>query len=233
MENLSNKNNVTAVVLAGGFSTRLGQSKPLLKIGGKLLLARVADTLRPVVDELILVVRPDQDDAVPDIGMALRMHVVSDSQPYHGPLAAIHAGLEASMTKFAFLVGADHPFISRKLIRMLIKTANNKAEKTRSVFIKTVESIQPLHSVLEVKKWSQITLSALESGEHSFKSLLKSAIKDNYPPIEFLSEKDIEPFDEKHLSLLDIDTISDLGIVRKILSGQNITSRPDIRAGGV
>ena len=51
---------LTAVVLAGGRSERLGMTtpKPLLGLGGKLMLARVADTLKSLCSEQILVVRP-------------------------------------------------------------------------------------------------------------------------------------------------------------------------------
>ena len=75
---------VTGIVLGGGHGRRLGRSKPLMTLGGKLLLARVADALRPLVDELVLVVRPDQSDATPDTGIALRMHVVTDTAPHQG-----------------------------------------------------------------------------------------------------------------------------------------------------
>jgi molybdopterin-guanine dinucleotide biosynthesis protein A len=88
----------------------MSQSKLLIHIGGKLVLARIADTLKMVCSELVLVVRPDQDDDVPDLGIALNMHVVTDTQPYEGPLAGIHAGLAASHTPLNFVglrVGDD------------------------------------------------------------------------------------------------------------------------------
>ena len=51
---------MTAIVLAGGRSQRMGLTipKPLIGLGGKLLLARVADTLKSLCAEEILVVRP-------------------------------------------------------------------------------------------------------------------------------------------------------------------------------
>ena len=114
---------LTGVVLAGGHGKRLGQSKPMLMLGGKFMLARVADTLKPLCSELILSVRPDQDDDIPDLGMALGMHVVTDTAPGRGPLAALHAGLAACTTPLAFVAGADYPFLSRRLIAAMTAAA--------------------------------------------------------------------------------------------------------------
>ena len=57
-----NPGSLTGIVLAGGYSQRLGMalSKPLIGLGGKLLLARVADTLKSLCAEQILVVRRGQ-----------------------------------------------------------------------------------------------------------------------------------------------------------------------------
>ena len=84
---------LTGIVLGGGRSRRLGanQSKLLTHIGGKLVLARVADILKQVCSELVLVVRPDQDDDIPDLGIALNMHVVTDTTPPAGPRARFAA----------------------------------------------------------------------------------------------------------------------------------------------
>ena len=111
-----NPASLTGIVLAGGRSQRLGMAlpKPLIALGGKLLLARVSDTLKSLCKEAIVVVRPGQDDDVPDLGIALGMHVVTDVVDADGPLSAISAGLTAATTPLAFVVGADYPFLSRR-----------------------------------------------------------------------------------------------------------------------
>ena len=59
---MTSATNLTGIVLGGGQSRRLGmnQSKLLIHIGGKLVLARVADTLKQLCSELVLVVRPGE-----------------------------------------------------------------------------------------------------------------------------------------------------------------------------
>ena len=224
---------VTGIVLGGGHGRRLGRSKPLMTLGGKLLLARVADALRPLVDELVLVVRPDQSDATPDTGIALRMHVVTDTAPHQGPLAAIDAGLAAAVTPAAFLVGADYPFISRSLVRMMIEVAFSQGPEPESAIIRAAGSLQPLHSVLAVGPWRQVVSDALERQEQSFRRLVESAAEAGEPPVNVITEDDVERHDPQGLSLLDIDTPEDLGVARRVLDRRRVTLRPDIRRGGV
>ena len=57
---------LTGIVLAGGRSTRLGstQSKLITRIDGKKILTRIADALKTVTSELILVGRQNQNDTL-------------------------------------------------------------------------------------------------------------------------------------------------------------------------
>ena len=141
---------ITGIVLGGGHSRRMGgsQSKLLIHIGGKLVLSRIADTLKMVCSELVLVVRPGQDDDVPDLGIALNMHVVTDTNPYEGPLAAIHAGLAASTTPLSFIVAGDHPFVSRNLVAAMAATASADGTDNLSAVVPLTDGIlHPLHAV--------------------------------------------------------------------------------------
>ena len=149
---------LTGVVLAGGRSKRLGTAapKPLIGLGGKLLLARVSDTLKSLCKETILVVRPDQDDDVPDLGIALGMHVVTDAKDASGPLSAISAGLAAATTPLAFVVGADYPFLSRALIIEMTRFAQLEGDvKHSAVFVRHSNLINPLHAVYPVEMWQR------------------------------------------------------------------------------
>ena len=69
---------LTGIVLAGGRSTRLGsiKSKLITRIDGKKILARIADALKTVTSELILVGRQNQNDEVFDLGISLGSMVV-------------------------------------------------------------------------------------------------------------------------------------------------------------
>jgi molybdopterin-guanine dinucleotide biosynthesis protein A len=230
------RSGLTAVVLAGGSGRRLGPTrhKPLLILGGKLLIARVADTLRPMCHELVLVVRPDQDDDTPDVGHALRMHIVTDTAPYTGPLAAVHAGLAACVTPLAFICGVDHPFLSRRLVDAMATQAMASGSTPSAVVPRVDGSLHPMHMILPVEEWRPIMARALADGQSSPRAVLQQAIDRGYPPVEILTEDEVEAHDPQMLSLLDVDTPEQLGVARHILDRHRSTTvRPDIRRGGV
>ena len=228
---------LTGVVLAGGRSERLGMvtPKPLLGLGGKLLLARVADTLKSLCSEQILVVRPGQGDDVPDLGIALGMHVVSDIEEYEGPLSAISAGLSATATPLAFVVGADYPFLSKGLIIEMMRVAQLGREgRDAAVFIRHGDWINPLHAVYPVETWRVLTSDALNAGMRSPTALMYRVMEEGMHPVEIMTEDEAERVDPRLLSLFDVDTLDDLGIAKRIIDTRNYHRvRPDLKRGGI
>ena len=222
------KSNITGIVLGGGRSRRLGleQSKLLIHIGGKLVLARVADTLKMVCSELVLVVRPGQDDDVPDLGIALNMHVVSDTSPYEGPLAGIHAGLAASTTPLSFVVAGDHPFVSRNLVTAMAVAASVDGIDNPSAVIPRSDGIlNPLHAIYPREQWLPYLAHAMSDGESSPRRAIEKAAAAEYPPVTIFTEEDLEKVDPRRISLMDIDTPENLNEARKIVEARRFTPR--------
>ena len=219
---------LTGIVLGGGRSRRLGanQSKLLTHIGGKLVLARVADSLKQICSELVLVVRPDQDDDIPDLGIALNMHVVTDTTPHEGPLAAIHAGLAASTTPLCFVIAGDHPFVSRNLVQAMAATSlADGPESPTAVIPRTNGVIHPLHAIYPPTTWLPFLTHALSEGETSPRRAIEKATAADYPPVTLFTDEELERTDPRRISLLDIDTTEDLNLARKISEARKFTPR--------
>ena len=219
---------LTGIVLGGGRSRRLGlnQSKLLIRIGGKLVLARVADTLRQVCSELVLVVRPDQDDDIPDLGIALNMHVVTDTEPHEGPLAAIHAGLTASTTPLSFVIAGDHPFVSRNLVKAMAAAAlADGPESPVAVVPRNNGILHPLHAVYSRTAWLPFLAHSLSEGETSPRRAIERAVAADYPPVTLFTDEELERTDPRRISLIDIDTTEDLNLARKISETRKFTHR--------
>jgi molybdenum cofactor guanylyltransferase len=115
---------IVGVILAGGRAERMGGGdKCLHEIGGKAILARVIERLRPQVDALVLNANGD-----PARFSALGLPVLSDSIPnFAGPLAGVLAGLEWAaahhpQAHYIVTVPADGPFVPRDLVRHLADT---------------------------------------------------------------------------------------------------------------
>ena len=221
---------VTGVVLAGGSSSRMGRPKPLVVLGGKLVLARIKEALDRVCNEIVLVVAADQDDATPDTGLALGMHVVADRLLDAGPLAGIEVGLKATGTPQAFLVAADHPFLSADLIMGMAGVA------IRGPFDTVVPSkagrLEPLHAVYSPEAWLPTISSALDAGRRSIYDLVNSAIATGGPGVHVMEDAELASFDPDGRSLFDIDTPDSLAQARRMMGSTGIV-RPDIRPGGL
>ena len=228
---------LTAVVIAGGRSERLGMTvpKPLIGLGGKLLLARVADTMKSLCKEQILVVRQGQEDDVPDLGIALGMHVVTDVEGFEGPLSAISAGLAATATQLAFLVGADYPFLSRGLIIEMTRLARLSGEHRNSAVVaRRGNRLNPLHAMYPVGPWRELTAEALSCGMRSPTVLIHRVLEDGIHPIEIMTEDEVERIDPRSLSLFDVDTLDDLSLAKRIIDIRNYHRvRPDLKRGGI
>ncbi len=109
------------LVLAGGLARRMGGGdKPLTKIGGQTILARVLERLTPQCTRLILNANGDPARFA-DTGLP----VVADDVPdFAGPLAGVLAGLDwaaAHAPNIATVasVPGDCPFLPRDLVARL------------------------------------------------------------------------------------------------------------------
>lgn len=104
----------SGVVIAGGRSTRFGDAdKAVAPLAGVPMIRRVADRLAPVVDELVVNCRPDQQTAIGDVldGSPLPVTFALDSEPDQGPVAGIRDGLREASGDLAAVVACDMPFV--------------------------------------------------------------------------------------------------------------------------
>jgi molybdopterin-guanine dinucleotide biosynthesis protein A len=109
---------VTGVIQAGGKSTRMGgQPKALLELGGRRIIDRVAEVLRAVADDMLLVTN------TPDLYAFLGLPMVPDVFPEGGSLGGIYSGLRAAPGDAAFTVACDMPFLSAPVARLLLARA--------------------------------------------------------------------------------------------------------------
>ncbi|MFS0872287.1 molybdenum cofactor guanylyltransferase [Paenibacillus xylanilyticus] len=96
----------TGIILAGGLSSRMGTNKALLPLHGSIVLEHVAAAMAPAVSRVIIAAGPNA--AAYD---ALGYTCIQDRYPERGPLAGLHAALEASETEWNLVCACDLPLI--------------------------------------------------------------------------------------------------------------------------
>lgn len=104
----------SAAILAGGGSTRMGTNKALLEVGGRGMLERTADLLRPLVGELFLVA----DNPAPYAGLGLP--IIPDVHPGLGAIGGIHAALRHAAHPMVLCVACDMPHLGAGVIELLL-----------------------------------------------------------------------------------------------------------------
>ena len=114
---------IVGLLLAGGQSRRMGGGdKSLRPLGGRLLLDRVIERIRPQVDELVLNANGD-----PVRFARFGLPVVADSVPdYAGPLAGVLAGLDWAAEnrpdcRLVASVPTDAPFLPDDLVARMVQ----------------------------------------------------------------------------------------------------------------
>jgi len=100
----------TAIILAGGKSTRMGHDKAFLPIGKKSVIESVYQSLSEIFDDVIVAASRENR------GQFQGMKSVSDKIAGQGPLMGIVTGLEASDSEVNFITACDIPEINIPLI---------------------------------------------------------------------------------------------------------------------
>ncbi len=113
---------VTAFVLAGGKSTRMGTDKAFVDYGGRSLLARALEVARSVTSEVRIVGSREK--------FAPFAPVVEDIFRDCGPLGGIHAALRVSPTDLNLMLAVDTPFVSVEFLKYLIQQARTSPDAT-------------------------------------------------------------------------------------------------------
>jgi molybdopterin-guanine dinucleotide biosynthesis protein A len=141
---------LTALILCGGKSQRMGRPKALLPYQGTTMINYVADTVRDLFNEIFLVA--NEPELYADLGLDL----VKDILPHRGPLGGILSGLLVASNHYSFVLACDMPFVDRRLIRemtmrrhgsdVLVLMHKNGIEPLIGIYSKTC--IKPLEEAL-------------------------------------------------------------------------------------
>lgn len=108
---------LTALILAGGKSSRMGQDKALLKFGEVTMLEHLAGLINPLFEETLVIV---DDRAKTDRLRLGEAGVYEDWVKGQGPLAGIYTGLLYSRQNASCIFTCDMPFVDREMIRGLV-----------------------------------------------------------------------------------------------------------------
>lgn len=152
---------LSAFVLAGGRSSRMGADKARLLFRGRTLLDRALELARELAASPRIVGSRERygDDAIEDV------------YPGQGPLAGIHAALRSSASEWNLVLAVDTPLLRAEFLRHLAA----RAEQEGAVVTVTRTGDRRLHPLCAVyrKSFAEAAETALRQKRNKIDALFR------------------------------------------------------------
>ena len=194
---------LTAFVLAGGKSSRMGSDKAFLELHGRTLLDRALELARGVAD-CVRIVGPL--DKFGSYGA-----VVEDLYAGRGPLAGIHAALVSSATELNLVFAVDLPFVNRELLTFLVERA--RASDAVVTVPRIAGGFQPLCAVYR-RGFAVPAEAALQAGNNKIDALFSQVAT------RIIEEPELQEFAFDAALFENLNTPEDLARATRRLVGQ-------------
>jgi molybdopterin-guanine dinucleotide biosynthesis protein A len=196
---------ISAVVLAGGQSLRMGQDKRFLELDGETLLVRVLRVLEAIFSEILLVVATETPE-LNEFGHP----VVTDLIPGCASLGGIYTGLAAATHPQVFVAACDMPLLNAEVVRYI--AAQPEAD---IVMAELTVGLQPTHA-----RYSKACLPHLENMARGGHLTLQDLLQREGLTTRILPETELRRLDPDLLSFLNVNTPADLEFARKLLANR-------------
>ncbi len=189
---------ISAFVVAGGKSSRMGRDKAFIELEGRSLLQRVLTLAQAVSDKIAIVGDPEKfasfAPVVPDVFVAA------------GPLGGIHAALQTTTTDLNLVLAVDMPFLDVAFVHYLVEQARTSSEW---VLVPSVEGrLQPLCALYQ-RGFAAIAETALRAGRNKIDALFAQV------PTRILDESQWTPLGFSPAIFRNLNTPDDLQQVLK------------------
>jgi molybdenum cofactor guanylyltransferase len=159
------QSSISAAVLIGGRSRRMGMPKALLRLADNdpTLIERTAATLHQVAAEVVLVGTPSW--LLPD--SLAEWPLVAD----HGTSAAdgVVTALESAKRRFCIVVACDMPFLDSRLLREMASAA---VREGRGMVAADARGWHPLHAVWDRERLPELR-AAVDRDQRSLGALAR------------------------------------------------------------
>jgi molybdopterin-guanine dinucleotide biosynthesis protein A len=159
-QRVNNAIGVTAFILAGGKSSRMGTDKAFLQLGGETLLAHALKLAGAVTDDVRIVGDARKFSAFG--------RVVEDVYRDQGPLGGIHAALSTSPTELNVMLAVDLPFVEANFLQYLLTRARESGAMV--TLPRAAGGLQPLCAVYQ-RSFAAVAEDSLRKGRNKIDSL--------------------------------------------------------------
>jgi molybdopterin-guanine dinucleotide biosynthesis protein A len=190
---------ISAAVLTGGASSRMGSDKAFAKIGGVAAAVRIAHLLGDLFEEVLLVGGEPPPEA--------RGRRVADPEGPTCALRGLTSALDAAAGERVLVVATDLPLVTPDLMLALVAWPEADA-----VVPRTGDGYHPLCALYRRDAVLPVARSRLAAGELRLRDLL-AALDTSY-----LDGRELERVDPEGIALTDVNTPDDLSRAESLLA---------------
>lgn len=157
--NRPTKQDVTAVILAGGKGRRMdGKDKGLVELANRPLIEYVIVAIKPQVDSIILSANRNQQQY-----SVYGYPVITDAlDDFQGPLAGFYSAMKSASSSYIVTLPCDGPLLPGDLVTRLITALDD--EDAEIAVAHDGERMQPMYSLIPVALMASLN-EFLDSGE--------------------------------------------------------------------
>ncbi len=186
---------VSAIILAGGESRRMGTNKALLALDGQPLIAHVAARLQPLAADLIVVTNTPEVYAF--LARDFDARLIPDALPLRSSLVGLFSGLVAARGELALAVACDMPFLNPDLLAYMLTLA----QAGYDVVTPAVDGLlEPLHAVYRPAACAPAIERSLAAGDRRMVSFYEAV------RVRPLTAAEAARFDPERLSWVNVNT---------------------------
>ena len=196
---------MTAAILAGGRSSRMGKDKAFLELGDRYVIEHVLSRLRSVFREVFIVTRQ------PDDHLRFNAAIIEDKSPKQCAISGIYTAVK-NCGKKVFITGCDMPFLNGDVIRDMCAVR----EDFDAIVPKNGKTgWEPLHAIYSISCLPHIE-AQLEKDDLSLRALLERMKTRAY------DQKNALKFEYGMMSFFNINTPEDLEKARGIAISRKV-----------
>ena len=200
----------SAIILAGGSSSRLGRDKALVRLAGKPLIRHVFEKVVDLVDEVVVVVS-SSEQREPIKSLFSRDHVkfALDDGFLQSPLVGAFTGFENTSGEYALLLPCDTPFLSAGIILLLMDLCVNM---DATIPRWPNDHIEPLQAVYRTRAAHAASKKALDEGRMDMRSMISALRR-----VRYVSTIVLREIDPKLRTFFNVNTPVDLRMAERML----------------
>jgi molybdopterin-guanine dinucleotide biosynthesis protein A len=189
---MSTSSGLSAAILAGGQSRRMGEDKALIEFDGRPMVEYVLDAARQVADETFIVAtdRPEYE--------RFGCRVVPDRLPRSGSLGGIYTAISEAKHDRVLVLACDMPFVNTDLLRFMAERAHSCDALVPSLAAERsdqggFETLETLHAI-----YAKSCLPAIQRQ-------LDAGV---YKVIGFFTEVNVQKITEDEITAIDAELLS-------------------------